>query len=105
VIQLCSYSEMLQHVQGRQPDAFSIVLGTDEKTTLDVRKFVYYFRALRRSFLSFHESFSSDDSPDPGLSRSHGRWSTFAMDCLEKADHLCQVANITRTQIRKLEAA
>lgn len=104
IIQLCSYSEMLEPIQARLPTNFSVVLGNGEKVTIVVQKFLFYFRSLQRSFLSFHDSFAANGFPHPGLTNCHGRWSTFATGFLEATDHLSQVANITRTQIKKLEA-
>ena len=105
IIQLCSYSEMLESIQGRLPTNFSVVLGNGDHAKLNVQKFLYYFRSLQRSFLNFHDEFTPEGFPHPGLTSSHGRWSSFATELLEAEDHLCQVANITRTQMKKLEAA
>jgi len=105
IVQLCSYSEMLEPLQGELPATFSIVLRTGEPEVCILRKYLYYFRSLKRNFLGFHDNFSLNRFPHPGLSGSHGRWSTFATEFLEAEDHLCQVANITRNQIMKLETA
>eukprot|EP00456_Euglypha_rotunda_P066035 TRINITY_DN567_c0_g2_i11.p1 TRINITY_DN567_c0_g2~~TRINITY_DN567_c0_g2_i11.p1 ORF type:complete len:1150 (+),score=174.60 TRINITY_DN567_c0_g2_i11:25069-28518(+) len=105
IVQLCSYSEMLKSIQGIMPTEFSVVLGNNQKQQLAVRKFIYYFRSLRRTFLGFHDTFSADRFPHPGLSTSHGRWSTFATQFLEATDHLSQIATITRNQIKRLESA
>ena len=105
IVQLCSYSEMVEAVQGIMPAAFSVVLGNGEQAKLTVQNFLYYFRSLQRRFLSFQDTFSPANFPHPGLSGSHGHWSTFATQYLEATDHLSQVANITSPQIKKLEAA
>jgi uncharacterized protein len=105
IIQLCSYSEMLQAVQGRLPDSFSVVLGNGQRERRSVQKFLFYFRCLRQYFVNFHQNFSPDGFRHPGLCRGHGRWSTFAQSYLEATDHLSRVANITHTQIKKIEAA
>jgi len=104
VIQLCTYSDMLHAVQGKRPDSFTAVLGNGQREQRLVRKFFYYFRSLRRRFLSFHQSFSADKFPNPALSSSHGRWGTFAQNFLQSTDHLSLIANITSGQIKKLEA-
>jgi uncharacterized protein len=105
IIQLCAYVEMLEHVQGRRPEGFEVVLGTNERIRFLTNRFIYYFRALKQSFLDFHDQFDAGDFPHPGLSRSYGRWNTFAEQVLESSDHLSRVANISRGQIKKLEAA
>lgn len=105
VVQLCAYSEMLVPIQERLPNKFSAVLGNGEPEALSLQKFLYYFRSLRRRFVAFHDQFSPESFPHPGQSTNHGRWSTFAKAYLSSTDHLSQVANITRGQIKKLEAA
>jgi len=50
------------------------------------------------------EAFSPENRPLP-KGDSHGCWSREAERVLREQDHLSQVANITRHQIRKLEAA
>ena len=46
-----------------------------------------------------------DAMPDPGQYANWGRWSDYASAELEERDHLFQVANITRNQIKALGAA
>lgn len=105
IIQLCSYSDMIVAVQGRLPVSFTAVLGNGRQVKLPVQSFLYYFRSLQRKFLDFHRTFTASPFPNPGQSSNHGRWSTFAEEYLRATDHLSQVANITATQIKKLENA
>ncbi len=103
IVQLCSYSAMLGAIQGRLPYSFTVVLGHGQLEQLNLQKFSYYFHCLRQTFLGFHKDFSPNGFPNPGLCQSHGRWCTFATSYLEAIDHLSLVANITHTQIKKLE--
>jgi predicted RecB family nuclease len=105
VVQLCAYAEMLEHLQGRRPEGFEVVLGNNDHVRFLTNRFIYYFRELKRSFLEFHDDFDPHIFPHPGMSKSFGRWSTFAKQVLEESDHLSGVANVTRSQIRKLEEA
>ncbi|HMO83408.1 MAG TPA: TM0106 family RecB-like putative nuclease [Lacipirellulaceae bacterium] len=105
IVQLCAYSEMLAAIQGRRPSRFSVILGDGQQQDRSVQNYWYYYRRLRRSFLEFQQRFSIDGFPHPGLSLGRGRWTSFAADFLEATDHLSQVANISRTQIKRLEAA
>jgi predicted RecB family nuclease len=105
IIQLCAYSEMLEHLQGHRPEEFEVVLGNNEHIRYFTKQFIYYFRSLKRTFLEFHENFDASQFPHPGLSKSFGRWNAFAEQVLNASDHLSGVANISRSQIKKLEAA
>ena len=53
--------------------------------------------------MAFHEKWSLDKKPDPALSLSFGRWTNYAGEILSDKRHLSLVANITRTQIKRLE--
>ncbi len=105
VIQLCAYADLLEKVQGRRPKAFEVVLGTKERVRFETDKYFYYYRALLDSFLAFQGMFDIERVPHPGDYSNHGRWSNYAESILESTDHLSKVANISRVQIQKLEAA
>jgi len=104
-IQLCCYAEMLESEQGVKPQNVSIVLGNNQITPLRVHDYFGYYRVFKGSFLKFHKDWGPDKLPDPADSSSHGRWSQYAGRLLEERRHLSLVANITRTQIKRLEAA
>lgn len=105
ILQLCLYSEMLADVQGLLPERIGVVLGTGELKTYPLNRFIHLHRVIKRRFLDFQDAFDPENPPHPADSREHGRWSNLAEGILESLDHLCRVANITRGQIRKLEAA
>lgn len=103
-VQLCCYSEMLANIQGVLPADIVVVTGDKLEHRLRLTDYYFYYQNLRERFLAFH----SDDgapTPDPALSKSHGRWSDLAARLLKERDHLSLVANIRRSQIEKLEAA
>lgn len=105
ILQLCLYSEMLADMQGALPERIGVVLGTGELKTYPLNRFLHLHRVIKRRFLDFQDAFDPEDPPHPADSREHGRWSNLAGQILENLDHLCRVANITRGQIRKLEAS
>lgn len=104
-IQLCCYQQMLEPLQGRMSDDFVIALGNGEKSRLKTRDFIFYYRSIQQAFLDAQRAFNPEQQPNPADSKSYGRWSDEAKRQLEAADHLSQVATITRSQIKKLEAA
>ena len=104
-IQLCCYSEMLEAIQGVFPQNITVLLGTNEKVSLRTSEYFYYYLELKKSFLSTHIQFNSNNMPDPAESKSWGNWSAFAKQLLIEKDHLLQVANILRGQIKKLNQA
>jgi len=104
-IQLCCYSEMLEAIQGVFPRNITVLLGTNEKVSLRTSDYFHYYLELKKSFLSTHIQFNSNNMPDPAESKSWGNWSAFAKQLLIEKDHLLQVANILRGQIKKLNQA
>lgn len=105
VIQLCCYAEMLETLQGRRPKSIIVVLGNKDRMRLITDNYYYYYLQLKKLFLSVHLNFNSENRPDPSDSTSWGRWGNFAEQLLLEVDHLSQVANITRSQIKKLNQA
>jgi len=103
LVQLCAYAEMLEAIQGVRPVELVFVLGNGEERHFVTRDFFYYYRQLKRDFLTFQKGWDAGRVPHPGLDRSWGRWTTAAQGLLERSDHLSRVANISRGQIRRLE--
>ncbi|MCW5588091.1 MAG: TM0106 family RecB-like putative nuclease [Legionellales bacterium] len=105
IIQLCCYAEMLEAIQNRRPDNISIVLGNGENEKLKVDDYFYYYLSLKEIFLLSQEQFDCRNTPDPADSKDWGCWSSYAEKLLTERDHLFQVANITKGQIKKLNKA
>ena len=104
-IQLCCYAEMLEQEQGIRPAKFAIVLGSKERKRPRVQDYAAYYGSLKSAFLEYQGNWSADVEPDPAESKSFGRWSRYAGDILSKRRHLSLVANVTRTQIKRMESA
>jgi uncharacterized protein len=102
IMQLCCYVDMLEDLQGCRPNNIGIILGNNEKVSLRTDNYFYYYQQLKNSFLSAHNNFNPKDRPDPADSKSWGRWTKYVETFLLEADHLSQIANITRSQIKKL---
>jgi predicted RecB family nuclease len=105
VIQLCCYTEMLADIQGKIPENIVIVLGNNEKIRLKTSNYFYYYQQLKQLFLSAHLNFDPAKHPNPADSTSWGKWKSYAENLLLDADHLSQIATITRSQIKKLNQA
>ncbi len=104
-VQLSCYAEMLEVEQGVRPQNVSIVLGNNEIVSLRVADYFAYYDTLKSAFLQFHKEWDALEQPDPTESVTYGRWSSYADGILADRRHLSLVANITRTQIKRLESA
>jgi uncharacterized protein len=105
MIQLCAYAEMMEQLQGKRPEELVVVLGDGERRRFKTNDFFFYYLRLKESFEAMQAGFAASTMPDPSRFGSHGRWSAYANMILEKDDHVCRVANITRSQINKLAKA
>lgn len=99
VIQLCCYAEMLEAMQGVRPQNIALVLGNGKRERLRTHEYFQYYLELKKSFLSALNTF---EMPDPAEYKEWGSWSTYAEQVLKEKDHLFQIANIKRSQIKKL---
>ncbi len=105
LIQLCCYAEMIEAIQGVLPRFVTVALGSGENEKFRTLDYFYYYRVVKDAFLSLQGRFSPNSPPDPADSKSWGDWSVYAEQLLLEKDHLFQVANITRGQIKKLNHA
>ncbi len=105
IIQLCAYSDMLQHDQGTLPEHITLILGDGQITTYRTAQFFYYYQQLKNAFLAQQVNFDPQNQPDPSSCYQWADWESFAKACLIDQDHLSQVANITKSQIKKLQQA
>ncbi len=105
IIQLCCYADLLHTAQGCRPDAMLLWLGSGERRRFRTADFIYYYLVLKQSFLAYMQHFDPAVQPSPELGGDYGRWASQATQALERADHLSRVANITVSQIQKLNAA
>ena len=105
LIQLCCSADLLQTVQGQRPDSMLLWLGSGEPRRFRTADFIYYYLALKQAFLAYMQHFDPAVQPSPELGGDYGRWTVQATRTLETADHLSRVANISVSQIQKLNAA
>ena len=104
VIQLCLYSELLQHAQGIRPRGMSLVLGDQSNLHLRFDDFAFYHAIVRRRFEEYVSAPPMASKPEPCGFCELCKWRDLCADQWEREDHLSRVANIRRTQILKLEA-
>jgi len=104
LIQLCCSADLLQTVQGQRPDSMLLWLSSGERRRFRTADFIYYYLVLKQAFLAYMQHFDPAVQPSPELGGDYGRWTVQATRILETADHLSRVANISVSQIQKLNA-
>lgn len=104
VLQLVLYSDLLAEVQGVMPERAHVQLGDGTRSTLRLADYAYYARGARVRL----EALVDDPQPTRPIPCSDCalcRWSDHCAEVWQAEDSLFTVANITRGQVKKLEAA
>jgi predicted RecB family nuclease len=104
VLQLVLYSDLLTEIQGVAPEHAHVELGDGTRATLRLSEYAAYARMARSRL----EGFVADPQPTrpvPCADCSLCRWGDHCAEVWKAEDSLFSVANITRGQVKKLEAA
>ena len=104
IVQLCCYSWMLESIQGRLPEEVVVVLGNKIEDRMRIAPYFAYFENLKKQFLLAQQNFTGDMShiPDPAYCNEFGVWSRYAKELMQQSDSLSIVANIRKSQIKRL---
>ena len=104
VLQLVLYSDLLAEIQGVMPEHAHVQLGNGMRATLRLADYAHYARGARAKLEAFVAS-PEPTRPIPCADCSLCRWADHCDTVLTSQDSLFQVANITRGQVKKLEAS
>ena len=105
IVQLAYYSAMVAKVQQVEPIAMHVVLGDKSEATYRYADYGRYLNAVKQRFLARVTGSPAETYPVPCDKCDQCKWSGLCEERRLKDDHLSQVANITRLQVKKLEAA
>ena len=105
VIQLCTYADMLESVQGVRPDLVHVALGDGSEVSLRLADFDHFYRRARHNLEAYIARSPETSVPEPCAMCGTCKWRDRCGQEWERVDHLSQVANIRRSQIQKLRAA
>jgi len=104
IVQLAFYSWMLAWTQKAVPEMMHVVLGSGQRASYRVADYARYFQSVLSRFMDRVQVESADTYPEPCEKCSLCVWSDYCTEQREKDDHLSLVANISRVQVKKLEA-
>ncbi len=105
LVQLCCYSDMLMEVQGVAPEMMHLVLGDGTEQNFRVANFFKYYRNLKKRFLEYVGNGINNSYPERCDHCDLCKWCDLCTEKWLEDDHLNQIANITRIQIKKLKAS
>lgn len=104
ILQLVLYSDFLTEIQGAAPEFAHIELGDGSRATLRLSDYAAYARMARSRL----ETFVADPQPTrpiPCTDCDLCRWGDHCASVWQVEDSLFNVANVSRGQVKKLEAA
>jgi uncharacterized protein len=104
VLQLALYSDLLAGEQGVAPEHIHIVLGDRRRVTLRLADYRSYARRLRGRLEDFIDTLPPT-RPEPVPACELCRWREHCASVWDRADDLCLVPGIRKSQRQKLEAA
>jgi predicted RecB family nuclease len=103
VIQLCVYADLLGAAQGVEPPQMHVVLGDGRRVSLRTSDVRHYYGVARGRFEMFVGAPRASKA-EPCGHCAFCRWADLCETDWEAHEHLSLVANISRSQIDKLEA-
>jgi predicted RecB family nuclease len=101
IIQLCFYSDMLAEIQGIMPRMMHVALGNGTEVNLKVADYFRYYKNVKERFLKFVAQ-KPQTYPEGCDHCGFCDWRNICEEQWIKDDHLNQVANISRLQIKRL---
>ncbi|PDT10007.1 TM0106 family RecB-like putative nuclease [Rhizobium sp. M1] len=106
VLQLSLYAELLHTMQGIAPEFVHVVVpwSNFEPQTFRVSDFAAFFRKVRTATEEATAAGRGDRYPEPTEHCDICRWAEQCDARRRDDDHLCLVANISKTQIAELRA-
>lgn len=104
VLQLVLYSDLLTESQGVAPEFAHVELGDCTRATLRLADYSAYARMARARLEGFVAN-PTPTRPIPCTDCGLCRWADHCESVWQAADSLFNVANISRGQVKKLEAA
>lgn len=103
VLQLVLYSDLLTEIQGVAPEFAHVELGDGTRATLRLADYSAYARMARARLEGFVAN-PTPTRPIPCADCGLCRWADHCESVWQTADSLFNVANISRGQVKKLEA-
>ena len=101
-LQVCCYSEMVAAIQGVWPDKWHLHFGDGTSCTYAMSDFRYYYTYFKSVFLEYHRKFSLENRPFPETWEQVAGYEDHVEELYKKIDHVCQVAGVTQSQMKRL---
>ena len=105
IIQLGFYSRLLSMAQGLAPILMYVILGDKTEVAFRYADYARYLNLVTRRFIKRVSGKTLDTYPIPCEKCDQCKWNGLCEDKRMADDHLCQVANISGLQVKKLQTS
>ena len=107
IIQMCVYGDLLEQVQGIPPETIAVITGDRASHVEYLADYAAYYRAAKARFAARIDPGAPpvETYPEPVDHCRVCSWWTLCIDRRRADDHLSLVANITRSNRRRLVAS
>lgn len=102
IIQICSYCDMLEKIQGVRPLEASILLGNKDEEFFNVDDYFSFYLNLKNNFLNYHSQFDINNMPIPDEIENNWYWSNLARDKMIENESLNLLGNVDKEEIKEL---
>lgn len=83
---LCFLADLLHSLQGQLPPQMLLIREDANVEPLQTEEHIYYYRAVKKRFMTAMGDFRKHRMPDPAESVHFGRWSACAQETLRRRD-------------------
>ncbi len=97
IIQLCAYTDLLEHLQGVRAKQMYLFLGNQSLISLKSDDFFYYYQHAKCRFEIFVTNVPANSSPEPCQYCKFCPWKDVCENQWVKEDHLSLVAKNSKT--------
>ena len=105
ILQLCTASYLLEEQQAQQPKYMHLTLGDGQLQSFKTSDFFHYYLYSKNRFEDHVQNLPTVSDPEPCQHCDLCVWKEHCLQQWEKNNHLKLVANIQRSQIKKLHKA
>ena len=105
ILQLCTASYLLEQQQSKQPKYMHLTLGDGQPQSFKTSDFFHYYLHSKKRFEDYAKNTPTMSDPEPCQHCDLCVWKEHCLQQWEQNNHLKLVANIQRSQIKKLNKA
>ncbi|MDD3001220.1 MAG: TM0106 family RecB-like putative nuclease [Candidatus Riflebacteria bacterium] len=102
LIQLSLYADLIAEVQGNMPSEAHLITGDGAEVCVSTKTAYYYFKEAKKRLERYMANLDLTLEPEPCAHCGGCTWIDECEQIWENKDHLCRIANIRKSQIKKL---